>query len=87
MKMLETFEASKVKDISELIDDTAESHRPILITAENNNAVLMSEEDFNSMQETLHLVSVPGMRDSIVEGLNGTTGDFLSEDEFRSKIK
>ncbi|MFI5173533.1 MAG: type II toxin-antitoxin system Phd/YefM family antitoxin [Terriglobia bacterium] len=52
-----------------LIDETASSHRPVLITGKRNNAVLVSEEDWSSIQETLYLVSIPGMRKSIVEGL------------------
>ena len=52
-----------------LIDDAATSHEPILITGKRTNAVLLSEEDWSSIQETLFLLSVPGMRESIVEGL------------------
>lgn len=52
-----------------LIDDAANSHEPILITGKRTNAVLLSEEDWSSIQETLFLLSVPGMRESIVEGL------------------
>jgi len=52
-----------------LIDETAESHDPVHITGPRNNAVLVSEEDWNAIQETLYLLSVPGMRESIREGL------------------
>jgi antitoxin YefM len=52
-----------------LIDDAASSHEPILITGKRANAVLLSEEDWASIQETLFLLSVPGMRESILEGL------------------
>jgi antitoxin YefM len=52
-----------------LIDETSASHQPILITGKRGNAVLVSEEDWRSIQETLHLLSIPGMRESIVEGL------------------
>lgn len=51
-----------------LIDETTAAHEPILITGKRNNAVLVSEEDWNAIQETLFLVSIPGMRQSIVEG-------------------
>lgn len=51
-----------------LIDEAAAAHEPILITGPRNNAVLVSEKDWNAIQETLHLLSVPGMRESIVEG-------------------
>ncbi|MGL1930420.1 MAG: type II toxin-antitoxin system Phd/YefM family antitoxin [Desulfotalea sp.] len=52
-----------------LIDQTTESHEPIVITGKRGNAVLVSEEDWNAISETLHLLSVPGMRKSIKEGL------------------
>ena len=52
-----------------LIDDATESHKPITITGKRSNAVLLSEEDWNSIQETLYLLSIPGMRESIRDGL------------------
>ena len=52
-----------------LIDETAESHQPIVITGKRSNAVLISEEDWNSIAETLFLVSIPGMQESIKKGL------------------
>ena len=52
-----------------LIDETASSHEPIFITGKRSNAVLVSEEDWRSIQETLYLLSIPGMRESIIEGL------------------
>ena len=53
-----------------LIDETAESHQPIIITGKRNNAVLVSEKDWSAIQETLFLLSVPGMRESIREGMD-----------------
>ena len=52
-----------------LIDDATMSHEPIQITGKRGNAVLMSEEDWRSLQETLYLFSIPGMRESIIEGM------------------
>ena len=52
-----------------LLDRVAESHEPILITGKRSNAVLVSEDDWRALQETLHLLSVPRMRESILEGL------------------
>ncbi len=52
-----------------LIDEAAESHQPITIKGKRNTAVLVSEEDWNAISETLYLLSVPGMRESIVEGM------------------
>lgn len=52
-----------------LIDETAESHQPLLISGKRNKAVLIAEEDWEAIQETLFLLSVPGMRESIREGM------------------
>ena len=55
--------------LQELIDDVSQSHQPIVISGQSNNAVLLSEADWASLQETLYLVSIPGMRESIQQGL------------------
>lgn len=52
-----------------LIDETQKTHKPIVITGKRGNAVLLAEEDWNAISETLYLVSIPGMRESIREGL------------------
>lgn len=52
-----------------LIDETSTSHQPIVITGKRGNAVLLAEEDWNAINETLHLLSLPGMRESIREGM------------------
>lgn len=51
-----------------LIDEAAESHAPVTIAGKRHSAVLVSLEDWNAIQETLHLLSIPGMRESIKEG-------------------
>lgn len=58
-----------------LIDQASESHQPIVITGKRKNAVLVSEEDWNAISETLYLLSIPGMRESIREGLNQEVSD------------
>ncbi len=58
-----------------LMDETAESHEPVLISGKRNNAVLLSEEDWTAIQETLFLLSVPGMRESIREGMGTSVND------------
>lgn len=55
-----------------LIDETAESHQPIVIMGKRNKAVLVSEEDWAAIQETLFLLSVPGMRESVREGMESS---------------
>ncbi len=52
-----------------LIDQTSVSHEPIVITGKRGNAVLISEDDWRSIQETIYLLNIPGMRESIREGL------------------
>lgn len=52
-----------------LIDETSASHQPIVITGKRGNAVLLAEEDWNAISETLNLLAVPGMRESIREGM------------------
>lgn len=50
-----------------LLDEAAKTHQPIQITGRRHNAVLLSEEDFHAIQETLYLLSVPGMKKSLVQ--------------------
>jgi prevent-host-death family protein len=52
-----------------LIDEAGESHQPVLISGKRNSAVLLSAEDWSAIQETLYLLSVPGMRESIKAGM------------------
>ncbi|MHB8925993.1 MAG: type II toxin-antitoxin system Phd/YefM family antitoxin [Coriobacteriia bacterium] len=57
------------KSLYKLVDDVAGSHEPVQITGKRGNAVLVGEDDWRAVQETLHLLSVPGMRESILEGM------------------
>ena len=57
------------KKLYTLVDDVAESHDPVQIVGKRNSAVLVSEEDWRAIQETLYLTSIPEMRESIREGL------------------
>jgi prevent-host-death family protein len=56
--------------LQRLIDAVSQSHQPVIITGASGNAVLLSEEDWSSIQETLYLLSVPGMRESIKAGMD-----------------
>lgn len=62
-----------------LIDDTAESHEPIQITGKRNNAILISESDWSAIQETMFLLNVPGMRESIRKGLDTPSSECDAE--------
>ena len=57
------------KELYRLIDATVQEHEPIYITGKRGNAVLVSESDWRAIQETLHLVSIPGMKGSIKKGM------------------
>ena len=63
----------------QLLDETASAHEPVLITGPRSNAVLIGEEDWNAIQETLYLLSIPGMRESIRKGLNASVEDSRKE--------
>jgi antitoxin YefM len=66
---MEIYTASQAREnLYNLIDHVAEIHDFACITGKRNNAILLSEKDFNAMQETLYLLSVPGMRESIQKG-------------------
>lgn len=56
-------------NLQELINSVDQSHQPIVIQGQTTNAVLLSEADWKAIQETLFLLAIPGMRDSIHEGL------------------
>jgi len=56
-------------DLPKLIDEAAKLHEPIEINGSTNSAILVAQVDWSAIQETLHLVSIKGMRESICEGL------------------
>ena len=62
-----------------LIDETASTHEPIVITGKRNNAVLISEDDWNAISETLYLMTIPNMRESIKQGLHEDIDDCSKE--------
>jgi prevent-host-death family protein len=65
-----TLTASEARtNLYRLLDQAAQSHEPIVISGKRSNAVLVSEEDWKAIQETLHLLSVPGMRESLRDGM------------------
>ncbi len=67
---MQTLSASEARaNLYRLMDQAAESHQPIVIAGKRSNSVLISSEDWDAIQETLHLLSIPGMRESIKEGM------------------
>ena len=67
---MHTLTASEARaNLYRLIDETTESHEPVIISGKRNSAVLISADDWSAIQETLHLLAVPGMRESIKAGM------------------
>ncbi len=77
---MSTLTASEARsNLYRLIDETADSHEPVVITGKRHNAVLISAEDWAAIQETMYLLSVPGMRESIRAGLAEPVGECSTE--------
>lgn len=67
---MNTLSAAEARsNLYRLIDETIRTHKPVTITGKRGNAVLISEPDWNAINETLHLLSIPGMRESIRDGM------------------
>ncbi|HEY3300343.1 MAG TPA: type II toxin-antitoxin system Phd/YefM family antitoxin [Methylophilaceae bacterium] len=76
---MQTLSASNARtNLYRLIDEAAASHQPVTITGKRNNAVLVSQEDWAAIQETLFLLSVPNMRESLREGMAAPVSELSS---------
>ena len=64
-----------------LIDEIAASHQPVFIKGKRNMAVLLSADDWSSIQETLYITAIPGMQASILEGSNSPRSGFIPESD------
>lgn len=69
------------KNIFGLLERTIKYNEPVNINTKNGSAVLISEDEYKSLQETLYLMSIPGMEEKIVEGLNTPIEECVKEDE------
>jgi antitoxin YefM len=69
------------KNIYEMLETTIEYNEPINISTKNGNAIVLSEEDYNSLLETVYIMSVPGLKDEIIRRGDSGEEDFVSEDE------
>ena len=67
------------KNLYTLLDDVAESHAPLQIAGKRHNAVLVSEDDWRAIQETLYLSSIPGIKESIIQGLKTPVEKYAKE--------
>ncbi len=82
MKALPVEEAKKILD--QLVNDVAADHQPVTIQGAASCAVLLHEDDWNAVQETLYLLSVPGLRESVREGLATPVEDCAPEPGWRN---
>ena len=69
------------KDIYKLLENTIKYNEPINISTKNGNAIILSEEDYNSLIETLYIESTPKLKKEILERENDSEKEFVSEDE------
>ena len=69
-------------NIYKIMDETAQTHQPIMITGKRNNVVMLSEEDWNAIEETLFLNSIPGMATSIKEAMDAPNSEFSEDVEW-----
>lgn len=69
-------------NIYKIMDETAQTHQPIMITGKRNNVVMLSEEDWNAIEETLFLNSIPGMATSIKEAMDAPNSEFSEDIEW-----
>ena len=81
--MTKVMSVSQVRaDIYNVMDETAKTHEPVLITGKRNNAVMLSQEDWNAIEETLYLNSIPNMTSSIQESMSADDSEFSEEVEW-----
>lgn len=71
------------KDIYALLEQTINFNEPINISTKNGNAVVLSEEDYNSLIETLYITSVPNLKEELIKRANDNKEEFVSEDEVK----
>lgn len=64
-----------------LIENAIKNHEPVMVNSKQGNVVIISEEDYRAIQETLYLLSVPGMRESIIEGMKAAPEECVKPEE------
>ena len=69
------------KDIYELLDRTIKYNEPLNISTKNGNAIVLSEEDYNNLMETLYISSMPELKEEIIRGMKEPVEDCINEDE------
>jgi len=79
--MLNTNATSFRKDMFKLLEQTIKFNEPVNISTKDGNAVVISEEDYNGLMETLYLSSMPDVKNAIIEGLNTPISECIPENE------
>ncbi len=80
---MKTISVTKARaSLYKLLDEASKTHEPIYITGKRANAVLISEDDWRSIEETLYLLSIPNMRESILKGLKTPVDECSKELEW-----
>jgi len=79
--MLNTNATSFRKDMFKLLEQAIKFNEPINVSTKNGNAVVISEEDYKGLIETLYLSSIPNIKNGIIEGLNTPVSECITEDE------
>ena len=75
--MTKIMSVSQVRaDIYNIMDETAQTHEPVLITGKRNNVVMVSQEDWNAIEETLYLNAIPNMVSSVQSSMNAPDSEF-----------
>ncbi len=69
------------KDIYRLLENTIKYNEPINVSTKNGNAVILSEEDYNNLMETIYIYSTPNLKEELIKRKNSSDDDFVKEDE------
>lgn len=81
--MLNTNITNFRKNLFNILEQTIKFNEPVNISTKDGNAVIISEEDYNGLMETVYLSSIPGLKEDIIEGLNTPLEECLREDEVK----
>lgn len=79
--MINTNATNFRKNMFSILENTIKYNEPVNISTKEGNAVLLSEEEYNGLMETLYLSSIPGMKEEIIEGINTPVEECISSDE------
>ena len=79
--MLNTNATTLRKNLFGILEQTIKYNEPVNVSTKDGNAVILSEDDYNSMMETLYLASIPGMQEKIIDGLNTQIEECVPEDK------